>query len=197
MGKVILLTGAPATGKSTLRRNLTARISNLVDFDYGRLLLNQKSAEGIDISYENLRAHSADVISPSDVSNLDERVIEEISKLRSTSNVVLDSHAVTRESYGFRAVPFSNEQLSRLKLDVVFVLRCDSAALLERMSEDRKGRQVVSLELAQEHQQLQECVGVVYAISCGCPFFVLDTTQLSEEDVLNQALKLLAAFLNH
>ena len=195
MGKVILLTGAPATGKSTLRKRLVAMLPDLIGFDYGALLLEKKADEGNALSYEMLRNQSSAVISPSDVYAMDEKVIEEVTRLRVTSNLILDSHAVTRETYGFRAKTYSLAQLTRLRLDAVLVLRCDPDLVVERISRDGQGRRAVSIELAREHQLLQESVGITYATACGCAFFVLDTSALSVEDVSNQALSLLSSVL--
>src|ERR1700720_3310496 len=104
MGKVILLTGAPGTGKSTLRRLLKTRVAGLQDFDYGQLLLNRKRLEGAHLDYEEMRQQSAAVIAPQDVVSTDEWIVAEIGRLRSGGHILIDSHALTRESYGFRAV---------------------------------------------------------------------------------------------
>jgi adenylate kinase len=191
MGRVFLLTGPPATGKSTLRQNLVARMPGLTAFDYGQLLLKQKSSLGVELSYEELREQSSHVVTPSNVTSLDEEVISEVSRLRLSSDVILDSHAVTREPYGFRAIPFSLSQLTRLSFDAVIVLRCDVDVLLARMEKDRGGRRSVTPELAREHQLLQEGVGVSYAIACGCPVFILDTTALTKDEVAKAAQNLL------
>src|SRR5580698_7304074 len=107
MGKVTLLTGAPGTGKSTLRRSLEPCINGLQHFDYGELLLRCVERQGATLSYSELREQSSSVISPADVLATDEWVIAEIKRLRIVSDVIIDSHALTREEYGFRAIPFS------------------------------------------------------------------------------------------
>lgn len=192
MGKVILLTGAPATGKSTLRRGLTTHFSSLKPFDYGQLLIARKArSSGTELAYSELRQRSSEIVQAEDVKSLDEEVISEINRLREKSDVILDSHAVTREKYGFRAVPFSSEQLSRLRFDAVLVLRCDPDETLRRIQHAPDGRRQVTLELAREHQHLQETVALTYSIACGCPFFVIDTTSKNEADVEAEATLLL------
>ena len=74
MGKVTLLTGAPGTGKSTLRRSLEPCIAGLQHFDYGELLLRRKERQGSILSYSELREQSSSVISPTDVLDTDEWV---------------------------------------------------------------------------------------------------------------------------
>ena len=191
MGKVILLTGAPATGKSTLRRNLVQSIPNLCAFDYGKLLLAQKSKQGMPIEYEELRKRSAAIIAPKDVKDLDEMMISEIANLRKEAHVIIDSHAVTREVYGFRAIPFSLSQLNRLGLDAVLTLRCRPEVVIKRIAAKTEGRPVLTAELAWEHQLLQENVGMTYGIASGCPVFIIDTSDIKGQEVADIAAAIL------
>ena len=187
MGKVILLTGSPASGKSSLRARLSLAFKDFVGVDYGQELLLMKEEEGQKLTYEQLRDGSATVIQHRHVFDLDERVISRIEQLRVTSTILLDSHAVTRETYGFRAIPFSSSQLRRLAFDAIIVLRCDPEITLQRIAIDAAGRRPVTTELAREHQSLQESIALSYAIEAGCPIYVIDTTALDREEVFRQA----------
>jgi adenylate kinase family enzyme len=90
MGKAVLLTGAPGVGKTTLRKALAGRFPALQEFDYGKLLLERKAAEGVKIEYPELREKSSSVISPADVGSVDDWVIQRVNELRQHSNVILD-----------------------------------------------------------------------------------------------------------
>jgi adenylate kinase len=191
MGKTVLLTGAPGVGKTTLRNALAGRFPALQAFDYGKLLLERKAAEGIKIEYPELREKSSSVISPADVGSVDDWVIQRVNELRQHSDVVLDSHALTAETYGLRAIPFSALQLQKLKLDAVLVLRCDPTVLLQRTQQRPDGRRDIPEELMRELQILQETVGISYAIACGCPIFFIDTTRRTSDEVAELAVRVL------
>jgi len=192
MWKVILLTGAPGTGKSTLRNALAARIADLEHFDYGQLLLRRKQREGSEVSYEQLREQSSAIISASDVTATDDWVISEISRLRKTSHVLIDSHALTRETYGFRAIAYSKAQLEGLQLDAVISLRADPDILIGRLKLDPRGRREMTTEVAREIQILQDSLSLTYAVACGCPAFVIDTTHLTAQEVADTAIQILS-----
>ena|SRR3989442_11790189 len=123
----------------------------LQHLDYGQLLLRRKQREGSDVNYEQLREQSGAIVSPADVTTTDDWVIEEIGRLRASSHVLIDSHALTRESYGFRAIPFSRRQLENLSLDVVIALRCDPHVLIARIELDPGGRRELTTELLRGH----------------------------------------------
>jgi adenylate kinase len=95
-GKVVLITGAAGTGKSTLVRSLLERARPFRQVDYGQLLRKHKLREaGVQISYDELRRDSGAVISPEDVMAVDEWLINQLPQWRTEGNIVVDSHPVS------------------------------------------------------------------------------------------------------
>jgi adenylate kinase len=189
-GKVFLLTGAPGVGKSTLRKNLEKAVSNLKCFDYGSLLLQAKEGQRKEISYEEMRQKSSHVIAHSDVIDVDKALIDSISVARLQFHCLLDSHAVTRENYGYRAVPFSPEQLKQLRFDAIIVLHASPQVLSERVNKEPKGRQLINSYIAAQHQSLQDAFAVNYAVLCHCRYYGVDADE-DEVTVLETVLNLL------
>jgi adenylate kinase len=107
-GKVVLITGAAGTGKSTLVQSLLQCARPFMRIDYGRLLLEHRAKRaGIPMSYDELRRDSAMVITPADVFGVDEWVIGQLPAWRLETNILIDSHAVTKEAFGYRVTPYS------------------------------------------------------------------------------------------
>jgi adenylate kinase len=191
-GKVILLTGAPGTGKSTLVTILRQSVRPLQSVDYGQLLLARlEQRTGAKAPYSDLRKFSSDLVSHKDVERTDAEFIRQLGRLRTQGNVLIDSHAVTKERFGYRITPYSTHQLGALRLDAVVSLHCDPGALAKRIRIDPQGRRRVTAEEARHHQFLQEAVGAVYAISCGCPLFVIDNTHRSADEVAAEFISVL------
>lgn len=176
MGKVIYLTGAPATGKSTLGRALASRLTNLELFSYSQELLKHVALSGGDgVAEDDIRRRSSGLITPEDVDAVDMRLISLVSKVRASKSIVIDSHAVTKEWYGFRVTPFSGSMLANLAPDVIVCLYASSQTIITRISADAAGRPMVSAEEADLHCQLQNGLAIQYAALLGKPCYLIDS----------------------
>lgn len=173
--QVLYLTGAPATGKSTLAQEL-ARHNGLAVWDYGQELLN-RVAERANTSYEELRGNSAGLITSADVAKTDEDLITWTEERRQQSHVLIDTHAVTRESFGFRITPFSTEQVTRLKPTILIGLYAEPEVVRARLDADAAGRLGVTPFEASFHASVQASVLATYAITCGVPAYILDSSR--------------------
>lgn len=168
MGKVVYVTGAPATGKSTLCEALAVNASVRL-FCYSQRLrdhVNRQAGAGLD--EVAIRRESARVITSQHVTEVDALLQQEADACRAADRILLiDSHPVTKESYGFRVTPFKLGRLLDLKIDLLVCLYADPAVLAERIRSEPQGRPLPSpFELAL-HVQLQASLVSTYSLPGG------------------------------
>ena len=149
-GKVVMLTGAAGTGKSTLAAECATQIRPLHKVDFGHLLLEAKRRQGYpDLTYDQLRTLSGSIITPEDVRAADSAFIESLPALRARINVLIDSHAVTRESYGYRITHYSFDNLRRISFDAIVITYCHPDAWLERVTQPSRTSRTLAVRGAE------------------------------------------------
>lgn len=188
---VVYLTGAPATGKSTLGKYLANVFgSELLLFEYGHELtkyLNSKKAKGN--TQEDLRRLSAQIVEPEDISYIDEHLIKLVAENRDSKHIVIDSHAVTKEKYGFRVAPFSTEQICQLNPTLLFVLYTDASIMISRISNDSMGRPIITEFEGDTHTYLQSMVAINYGMTLGIPIYYIDAVKSDFYDEIVKKLQ--------
>lgn len=184
MNPVIYLTGAPATGKSTLSRNLKRRIPVLEVFAYSEKLAEyvRERAALRDLSQDEIRQRSAQLVTREDVSAVDAQLIQLVRTRRGQVPILIDSHAVTKESYGFRVTPFTMAELRTLAPDIILCLYADGECVAARIKANPMGRPLPSIFELDLHTQLQATVAVQYALQLDRPVYLLDAS--AGEEVL-------------
>lgn len=177
MGKVIYVTGAPATGKSTLCATLAAPGSDIRAFCYSERLRDHVGRDiGVDLNETDIRRESARVVTAKHVEEVDFLLHQEVMLTRTSgTHLLIDSHPVTKESYGFRVTPFPADRLRALEIDTFICLYAAPDVLAQRISNDAQGRPLPSdFELA-VHVQLQASVVAQYAVLTGRPCHLVDS----------------------
>lgn len=176
MAKVVYLTGAPAAGKSTTTRMLEARLSNLAIWEYGAKLTEFLQAKNGEVQDQaHLRGSSSNVVTARDIEFVDEALLAFVAERRGTVPILVDSHAVTKEVFGYRITPFSLEKFQVLAPDEIWVLYASPAETRRRIAADSGGRPTVTLEEAAMHTALQSSVAATYGMAIGKPIYLFDT----------------------
>lgn len=176
MGKVIYVTGAPATGKSTLCTALTSD-PNIQSFCYSQRLRDHVNRQaGGDLDEVDIRRKSARIITSKHVDEVDDMLQTEAESCRTAGkHLLIDSHPVTKEDYGFRVTPFKLKRLLDLKIDHFICLYTNPAVLAKRIEQDPQGRPLPTNFELSIHVELQASVVSTYSILSGQPCYLVDS----------------------
>lgn len=174
--KTVYLTGAPSAGKSTTARALRERIPGLMLWEYGAELTRYVSDRSPETTQEDLRRLSANFISPEDISAVDEKLLEFVKTNRAAHPIIIDSHPVTKEDYGYRVTAFSADQIRVLSPDEIWVLFTPPEVAVDRINLAAEGRAKVNTEQARLHTSLQVSVAASYGIAAGRPVYLFDSS---------------------
>ena len=165
---VTYLTGAPAAGKSSLAERLEQFLSPIEVFNYGQKLTEYLAGKSRNpLAQDELRKQSSKVITPEDVEALDSILLQCVAEQRLKTNFVIDTHAVTKESYGFRVTPFSLQRFGELRPTKIVVLYTSPAVALSRIGADPGGRPMITEFESGFHSGLQASVALSYGTSLG------------------------------
>jgi adenylate kinase len=176
--QVVYLTGAPAAGKSSLAGRLRQMVSPLEVWEFGeRLTAYLRTTSGGGLEQADLRRHSSRVISPEAVAAVDAQLLEFVESARQRAHVIVDSHPVTKERYGYRVTPYSLAQFARLSPTQIWMLYTDPTVALDRITANAQGRPTISLEEARFHTFMQASVATTYGMSLGVPVHLFDSNR--------------------
>ena len=179
---VIYLTGAPASGKSTLAEALASAMPELIAFSYSKALAEHvKERTQRQLSEEDIRAESASVVTPQDVAEVDRSLLKVVQEGRGSRPIVIDSHAVTKERYGFRVTPFSIPVLRAMAPTMIVMLYTDPQVAIDRIQANSKGRPTPTAFESALHTELQGAVALTYGIQLGIPIYLLDSARPTAE----------------
>lgn len=188
--KVIYLTGAPATGKSTLSRNLAMKMPELKVFAYSeelRKLLQRKSG-GLAMTEDDIRRQSALAVTAEDVLELDEELVDMVERERAHRSILIDSHPVTKEHFGFRVTGFDAPTIQRLNPDVLVCLYASAEVTRTRIQADAMGRPLPTALESDMHTHLQASVVTQYGVLTGKAVYFFDSS-CSQEELTEMLLK--------
>jgi len=106
-----------------------------------------------------------------------------VAEARTRTHVVIDSHPVTKEAFGFRVTPYSLDDFALLSPTQIWVLYADPETTAARIGRDAQGRPMVTAAEAAMHTHLQASVAATYGMRLGTPVHLFDTSRLDPDEV--------------
>ena len=179
---VVYLTGAAATGKSTLSRNLRALCPELVVFSYSERLRDLIANRQGGLHEDETRRKSAAIVPPADIETLDNSLLSLVTYERASRSILIDSHAVTKEDFGFRVTGVSTDRIKALNPDAIVCLYAHGQAVIDRMRATAQGAgRAMSVFEADMHTYMQAQLAIQYGVIVGKPVYLFDTTLPADE----------------
>lgn len=194
---VIYLTGAPAAGKSTLIAQLTAEEHRLRVFEYGREMSRHLSHTKKVVPQATLRGGTSNVVTAADIESVNASMRICIEAHAATHDVIIDTHQVTLEPYGFRVAPFSPQGLSLVRPTEIWILAASPEAIRARISAKADGRLMPTAHQALMHGYLQESLALTYGALLGVEVHVFNADLPAQEVLENIRVRLGALRREH
>jgi len=156
-------------------------------FEYGAELTKHIQSEGRSVTdQQELRARSAGMVTPADVEAVDAKLLRMVEQYRGSQTILVDSHAVTKEDFGFRITAFSQTAVQQLAPDEIWLFYTEPVIAVSRIRNDAKGRPAITEEQARMHTHVQASIAATYGIVTGAPVYLIDTHR--EQDGLVEYL---------
>lgn len=121
-----------------------------------------------------LREKSSKIITAQDVRAVDRILLRKVHKTKNSQNIIIDSHAITNEEYGYRSTPFSMSLLKGLKVDFFVTLFTRPEIIVQRLIDKPEGRIIPSIHNVSVGIDMQNALILSYGLLTDKPVYFLD-----------------------
>lgn len=191
--KLVLVTGAPGVGKSSVTSYLEKHSPGVFRrVHYGDLISRVLGG----VSEKSLRTDVSRFITREVLRSADSLLEEELQSSKSSGLITLvDSHAVSMCKHGFLMTPDGSSFFQKFRYSAIIMLYAHPRVVFSRSEPERSGRQYKSHRDVEMLDSLLKSVVVCYSSWCQCPALLIEAggevagvavnTQVAIEETLN------------
>ena len=169
---LVLVTGVPAVGKTSVCQYMSATWpSRYLHVPFGRLLL--EAISDAQVTEQSLRESPSEFVDASTIRLATETLLSVAQRTPSDVTVLVDSHAVSQDRFGYVARPDGDDYFRTVQYSAIIQLHADPAVVLQRTDVNRDGRHATTMEDLSTHFLLQAAVSMSYARASSCALYVV------------------------
>jgi len=189
MSFVVMITGIPGVGKSTITRMALKKTKarfRLVNF--GDLMFEEAVKSGLVRHRDEMRR-----LNPGVQKELQLKVARRIVEIAEREPVLLDTHATIRTPVGY-LLGFPREVIEVINPDFIVIIEASPSEILGRRLRDlKRDRDVETEEQIRRHQDLNRAAAVSYAMHSRALIKIIEN---HEDKGLKEAVRELVEILN-
>ncbi|NJE61659.1 adenylate kinase [Thermococcus sp. 21S7] len=186
---VVMITGIPGVGKSTITRLALRKTKvrfRLVNF--GDLMFEEAVAAGLVSHRDEMRK-----LNPEIQKELQMKAAERIVEMSKSEPILIDTHATIRTPVGY-LLGFPREVIEVINPNFIVIIEATPSEILGRRLRDlKRDRDVETEEQIQRHQDLNRAAAVSYAMHSNALIKIIEN---HEDKGLEEAVHELVEVLN-
>lgn len=192
MSQIVVLTGIPGSGKTTVTRKaiekLEARGHRLRMVTYSDIMLDEALKRGLVQIRDEIRKLAPQ--KQRELQSIAARVIADMA----TTSLVVDTHATMRTPKGY--LPgLPAWVLDELKPDIILVVEAAPEEIIRRRNADKsRSRDVQDERGIQEHQEINRAICMAYAAHTGATVKILQNPDGKLSEAVQELMVTLQAY---
>ncbi|ACS34480.1 adenylate kinase [Thermococcus gammatolerans] len=186
---VVMITGIPGVGKSTITRLALKRTAiNFRLVNFGDLMFEEAVKQGLVKHRDEMRK-----LDPMVQKQLQLRAAQRIVEIARDEPVLLDTHATIRTPMGY-LLGFPKEVIETIRPNFIVIIEATPSEILGRRLRDlKRDRDVETEEQIQRHQDLNRAAAISYAMHSDALIKIIEN---HEDKGLEEAVNELVQVLN-
>ncbi|MCA1530596.1 AAA family ATPase [Bradyrhizobium yuanmingense] len=178
MRQLCLVNGVPGVGKTSLcYRLLQDASAAYTHISFGQLILRVLRESAPDIDEKALRQSTTALVTQEVLDRATAILAQEVRAQAADDGwILLDSHAVSQDWFGYLASPDGMRYFEQLQYGAIVHLYASSEAVLRRSDTNASGRQARVPSDLETHSQLLNCVSILYSSLSKCPAYFVEAS---------------------